>query len=139
QQYPLGVGAMNNVYAQSESIRKGVYDQLRSLGNDAAYRNAEIQRTKDVIQNRKIVGIDTREQEDYLKLINKQAQAWGLGTGSNTTTQQNRVIQQKINSDAAYRKAELERTNQVIANRQKQGLDISAQINYKNALLKAGA
>lgn len=139
QQFPLGVGAMNNVYAQSAQVRQGVYDQLRSLGNDAAYRNAEIQRTKDVIQNRKLVGIDTREQEDYLKLINKQTQAWGLGTGSNTTTQQNRVIQNKINTDAAYRQSELARTQQVIANRRAQGLDTTAQTNYLNKLRQAGA
>lgn len=145
----VGYGG-GNYYTDGPAAQAGIVANEQKIASDSSFVLSEKDRAAQVIETRKANGLDTSAQVDYVKHLeavpipenaaNTSARpVLGFGGGDYNTASasvQQGIVQNenKLHQDAAFVASEQARTTQVIAARQADGLDISAQTAYQSHL-----
>jgi hypothetical protein len=136
-------------YGPAQTLEAEIANETR-LNSDLTFVSDEIKRTGEVITARQTAGMDTSVQEGYMVrlmtggydenlMLSKNSDGKIVvtpktGFGSAKTKEAETSNEAKLNSNKSFVSSEIDRTNKVIANRQKAGMDTSEQTGYLKRL-----
>lgn len=103
---------------------------LATLFSSPTAMVTELKRVEEVIANRTKAGMDISRQLTYKNTITKEAGVDFGNNGAGYTAESGKALTTKLNTDSTFKASEITRTNEVIANRTKAGLDTSLQLKY---------